>query len=365
MGIDLFVNPTSAMDQFIQSTLQLEAQPRFRLSDQQAVLKNRTNVLTDLESKLSKLHALAKRFTDPITNPFNAKSATSSDDDKFTVSATSAALAGNHSIEVLRLATSDTRVSQQYASTATDLRSFFDTNGSQTFEIEVGHPTDSDSTNRVAISVTVDPTGADNDSIMNEIALAINDAMSAAATAGTIDADEKASASVVHEESGKSRLIFKSSQSGFTNRLTFVDSGASLLATTQVTAAQLSSGVAGGYVTDVGTSASDSLLNSQIKVDGLTFYRDRNSINDVLDGITLTLRDVTTTEESFEIKVDTEKVKQELEELVGSYNDVIAFIKAKTSIDSETNTRGALADDSNYRGLRSQLRNILGVRSLP
>jgi len=360
MGLDLFVSGNSAMEQFIQSTLRLEAQPRFRLVDQQAALKNRTNVLTDLQSKLSELHSLAKRLTDTITNPFDAKSASSSDEKIFSASASSGALAGNHSLDVVRLASSDTRVSQQYTSTATDLRSFFDTNGSQTFQIAVGHPTTADSTNRVNISVTVNPTGADNDSILKEVALAINDAMNAAATAGTIDADEKASASVVHEQNGTARLIFNSGQSGFTNRLSFVDSAASFLGSTQISSNVLSAGTAGGYVTAVGTTAADSQLNAEIKLDGLTFYRDSNSIDDVLDNVTLTLKDVTTSQESLEIKVDTEKVKEEIEGLLTVYNDVLDFIKAKTTVDSTTNTRGALADDSNFRGLRSTLRSIIG-----
>ena len=360
MGLDLFVGGNSAMEQFIQSTLQLEAQPRFRLVDQQSALKNRTNVLTDLQSKLSKLHTLAKRFTDVITNPFDAKAASSSDEKIFSASASSGALTGSHSLDVLRLASSDTRVSQQYTSTATDLRSFFDTNGSQTFQIDVGHPTTADSTNRVSISVTVNPIGADNDSILKEVAVAINDAMNAAATAGTIDADEKASASVVHEQNGTARLIFKSGQSGFTNRLSFVDSAASFLSTTQITNNVLSAGTAGGFVTSVGTTAADSQLNAELKVDGLTFYRDSNSITDVLDNVTLTLKNITTTQETLEIKVDTEKVKQELEELISVYNDVVNFVKAKTTVDSTTNTRGALANDSNFRGLRSTLRGIVG-----
>ncbi len=358
MGIDLFVNPNSSIEAFIETTLRLEARPRFALLDRKELFTNRGKALTDLESKLSKLHSLAKRLTDPITDHFSAKSAAASDADKFTATADSGALVGNHDVEIVRLATSDTRVSQQYTSTSTDLRSFFDTNGSQTFQIDVGHPITGDSSNRVSISVTVNPVGVDNDSIMDAIALAVNDAMSAAVTAGTIKADEKASASVVHETGGTSRMIFKSAKSGFANRLTFTDSANSLLSTTQISTNAATSGTSGGYVTTVGTSASDSQLNSELKVDGLTFYRDGNSINDILDDVTLTLKDVTTTTESLEIKVDTEKVKAELEDIIGAYNDVISFIRSQTGVDADTNTRGALAGDSTYRGLRSTLRNV-------
>ncbi|RMF66885.1 MAG: flagellar hook protein FliD [Calditrichaeota bacterium] len=359
MGVNLFVNPNSAIDQFIQTTLQLEARPRLALEDRKADLNRRGAVLTDLESKLSKLHSLAKSLVDPLDDPFGAKTTTSSNTDKFTATATSSALLTNHDISIQRLAVADTRVSKQYTSTATDLRTFFDTNGSQTFQIQVAHPTSTDSTNRVNISVTVNPTGTDNDSILDEIALAINNAMDAAVTAGTIEADEKASASVVHEQSGTSRIIFKSGQTGFTYRMGFTDSANSLLSTLEVSNSVQTSGTSGGFVTAIGTSATDSSLNAQLQVDGLTFYRDSNTISDIIDGVTLTLKDLTTTTESLQVTADKESVKQKFEELLSAYNDVLAFLRDKTSVDSETKVRGVLAGDSTYRGLLSTLRGIL------
>ncbi|TDI83634.1 MAG: flagellar hook protein FliD, partial [Caldithrix sp.] len=270
MGFDIFASGSSSIDRLIETTLQIESIPRFRLEDRKAALNVRKKVLSDLDSKLSALTSLAKKYTDVLTDYFAAKTASSSDSALFSATAESSALVGNHDVFVERLAISDTRVSQQYSATGTELRTFFDTNGSQTFQISVGHPTDSDSSNRETISVTVNPTGSTNDDIMDEIALAVNNAMSSAVTADTIDADEKLSASVVHEEDGKSRMIFKSSKSGFTYRMVMTDSGNSLLSTLDINNTAQSSGTAGGYITSVGTSASDSLLNAKLQVNGLT-----------------------------------------------------------------------------------------------
>ena len=242
MGTDLFIQGNPAIERLIATTLQIEGQPRFILEDRKALLNSRNTVLSDLDSKLSALNKLAKRLTDKLTDYFAAKTVDSSDSDLFTATAETKALAGSHDILVQRLASSDTRVSKQYTATGTALTSFFSTNGSQTFKIEVAHPTTDDSSNREEISVTINSSGATDDDVLDDIALAINNAMSAAVTADTIDADEKLFASVVHEESGKSRLVFKTEQSGFTNRMVMTDSANSLLSTLEISNSVQSSG---------------------------------------------------------------------------------------------------------------------------
>ena len=189
----------------------------------------------------------------------------------------------------------------------------------------------------------MNPTGADNDSILTEIATAINSAMGSAVSAKTIDADEKVSASVVHEEDGTSRLVFRSTQSGFTNRQSFTDSTNSLLSTLEISNNVLSSGTAGGYITAIGTTATDSALNAQLLVDGLTFYRDSNSISDILDGVTMNIKDVNATSETLQVSEDTEAVKKEVEDILNAYNDIIKFLREKSKVDPETNARGALS----------------------
>lgn len=360
MGIDIFASGgNSGIEQLIQMTLQIESQPRFRLEDKKTSLDARKSVLSELDSRLSSLNSVAKKLTDAITNHFASKTTVSSNEDKFSATAEAKALAGDHDISIARLASADTRVSKQYTKTGTELKDFFDANGAQSFQIEVAHPTSEDSGNRVSISVDVAPTGTDNDSILLEIASAINNAMGAAASAETIDADEKLSASVVHETDGTSRLVFKSGLSGYTYRMDMTDSADSLLTTMEINNASQSVDTSGGYITAVGTSATDSQLNAQLSVDGLTFYRDSNTINDILDGVNLTLKDTTTTAETLQVTVDTEKVKQELQSMIDAYNSVIQYLREKQAVDPNTNTRGALAGDSTYSFLRSSMRDIM------
>jgi flagellar hook-associated protein 2 len=362
MGIDIFIRGDSSLDRLINTILQIESRPRLTLVDRKTELNKTKAVLTDLDSKLSALESLSKRLTDPITDYFGAKSGSSSDTDLFTVSADSTALVGSHDIVISRLASADTRVSKQYTKTGTELSDFFSTNGSQTFQLEVAHPITSDSSNRVTISVAVNSTSTNNDDVLKDIALAVNNAMSSAVSAGTIDADEKVIASVVNEDDGSSRLIFKSSQSGFTNRMVMTDSANSLLSTLEISNNVQTSGTSGGYVTAIGTSATDSQLNSQLQVDGLTFYRDSNTINDIISGVTLTLKNVTTTTESFGIAEDVEAVKKEVTDFLTAYNDALQFLKDKTTVDADLFVRGPLAGSSTYRELRTKLINVMTSR---
>ncbi|HED10444.1 MAG TPA: hypothetical protein ENJ10_07130, partial [Caldithrix abyssi] len=113
----LFANQGSVqylVDQF----MRFEQEPLQILTGKKSKLNSTNQLLSDLDSKLSALQARTKRMTDTFTDYFAARTALSSNTDVLNASATSAAKVGTHSITVDRLASADTRVSQQYDSTA-------------------------------------------------------------------------------------------------------------------------------------------------------------------------------------------------------------------------------------------------------
>jgi flagellar hook-associated protein 2 len=360
MAIDagsIFTNQSS-IEQLIGQYLALESRPRDDLVDKKDALNSRKNVLSELDSKLSALESKAERLNDPITDYFAAKLATSSDTDKFTVSASSSAELGNHTLSVDRLAVSDTRVSKQYTDSNT---SFSGITTDQTFSIEVAHPTDEDPSNRVSIDITMtaDKFSQNDNQVLADIADAINSAMFTAISSETIENDEVVYASVVNEESGKSRLVLRTEQSGYTYRMDFTDSADNLLQTLEVNADVQSSGTSGGYMTTVGTNATDSLLNSKFTMDGLTFYRDSNNVTDALTGVTLQLLDTFATTETVTVNVDTESVKGEVQEFLDAYNESLTFLRTNTQMDPDTYKAGALSSDYTYRGIIAKLRSIV------
>ncbi|HCK99830.1 MAG TPA: flagellar hook protein FliD [Candidatus Marinimicrobia bacterium] len=359
MAIDagsIFTNQSS-IEQLIGQYLALESRPRDDLVVKKDTLNSRKNILSELDSKLSALESKAERLNDPITDYFAAKLATSSDTDKFTVSASSSAGLGNHTFSVDRLAVSDTRVSKQFTDSDTSFSGF---STDQTFKIELAHPTDEDPSNRVSINIlmTADKFSQNDDQVLADIAGAINSAMFNAVSSETIENNEVVYASVVNEESGKSRLVLRTEQSGYTYRLDFTDSADNLLQSLEVNAAVQSSGTSGGYMTFVGTSATDSLLNSKFTMDGLTFYRDSNNVTDALTGVTLQLLSTFSTTETITVNVDTESVKGEVKGVLDAYNEALTFLRTNTQMDPATYKAGALSNDTTYRRIINELRGI-------
>jgi len=325
----------------------IELGPRSRLEGKKDVLESRKQALSDLDSKLSTLYKLGERFSDIILDVFNTREGESSAPELFTASAGSTAQVGSHSITVSRLASVDTRVSQQYVASNSDFSAIIT---DQSFGISVAKPTDADPNNREEITVTVSAAtfSQTNDEVLADIARAINDAMSAAATAGTIDSDEKTVASVVTEETGTSRLVLRSGQSGETYSLQFNDTDG-LLATLQVNAASQSTGTSGGYITPANE------LSAQFTIDGLAFTRDGNFIDDALEGVSIQLLSTTATTETITVTADTEAVKKEAQDFIDAYNEVIKFLNDKTVTDGEF--RG----DTTYSTLKFQLRGIIAA----
>lgn len=356
MDITSVYNNQDSIDYLVEQYLAIESRPKNLLVYKREDLSEKKDVLSNLDSKLSSLKSAVDKLTDPIVDYFATKSATSSDPEKFTVSAGATSELGNHSISAERLAISDTRVSKQYTNTESSFTTF---TTDKTFQIVVAHPTDSDPSNRVTIGVTItsDVFTQTDDKVLLDIADAINTAMSNAVADEIIDNNEVVHASVVNEETGKSRLVLRSEQSGYTYRMDFNDED-SLLEAMEVNSANQSSGTSGGYITYVGTSATDSELNAKFVLDGLTIYRDSNNITDALTGITIKLLDTFSTTETITVTPDIDAVKAEVQGFIDSYNGVIKFLRENAQINPDTYERGVLADDITYATIINDLRSI-------
>lgn len=349
---------SSSIDQMVDTFMAIEEKPLEKLEEKREGLYNRKKVLTDLHSKLSNLKNNAEELNSVLVDHFGTKKALSSDAEKIDVSATASAERGSHTLTVERLAVADTRVSKQFTDTNTSFSSF---TADQTFKIEVAHPTDTDPSNRVQIDVTIsaDTFSQDDATVLAAISDAVNDAMNNAVLNDTISNDEKVQASVVSEESGVSRLVLRSSSSGYDYRIDFTDSADSLLDFIEVNASVQTSGSSGGYITEVGTSSSTSLLNAKFNIDGLTFYRNSNYISDVLDGVTFQLLDTFSNAETITVSSDVEAVKDDVREFLDNYNAVLNFIVENTGFNAETGEYGALSDDSRYWNIKNDLRQIM------
>ncbi|MHB2155600.1 flagellar filament capping protein FliD [Calditrichota bacterium GD2] len=349
-------NSTNSIQYLVDQYMIFESRPRDELLQRKEELNSKKSVFSELDSKLSALKTKLEFLNDLVSLPFQAKTAASSDEEKIGVRVDNSASKGNHTLTVQQLAKSDTRVSNQFSDGGSDFNSF---TTDQTFTIEVAHPTDTDPANRVQISITVtaDQLAGTNGEAIANIAQAINDAMAEAVANETITSEEVVHADVISEQSGFSRLVLKSEQTGYTYRMEFGTSA--LLDTLGVNTNALSSGTTGGYIYNVGTSITDSELSSVFQLDGLTMYRDSNNVDDAYSGITFKLLDVFSQPVTVSVDTDLESVQKDVEEFIDKYNEVIDFLKKNARMNPDTYEKGALSQDSVYSGMIAELRTMV------
>lgn len=116
--------------------------------------------------------------------------------------------------------------------------------------------------------------------------------------------------------------------------------------------------------------------NAKLRVDGSSYTRSSNTISDIIDGVTLNLKDVTPADkpdgEQLTLTKDNSAIKTNVEEFVKQYNQLIGITTAQSKyvpFDSAglkdegvatTNPQsGALMGDSTLRTLNSELRTAV------
>ncbi len=339
----------------IQQLLVVESQPRVTLEDTKFNLERDKSVLNDLDSRVSALDSVLDSFLDPLTHPFNSRTVNLSDTTGFSAKASDNAVFGSHSLQVNRLASTDTRLSDRYNASNTDIVTALGA-GTKSVSISVASPTDADPDNRETINVSVDISNSDDETVLQEVAAAINTAMNSAYDAETIEGDSRASASVVNETSDTARLSIRSGDTGYTSRLNFESDTDGLLSYLGVSNASVVSGASGGQASFVGTSEDTSDLTSQFDLNGLTLYRNSNAVTDAIAGVTLTLNETMTSPTDFSVVSDSSSIEADVQDFIDKYNDILSHIKTRAVIDGETGERGTFAGDTTFTSLRFNMR---------
>lgn len=102
-------------------------------------------------------------------------------------------------------------------------------------------------------------------------------------------------------------------------------------------------------------------INAKVQIDGVDIEVAENSIDDVINGVTVKLTaDAIDKPFSIEIFHDKEKVAAAIEEFVTQYNSFIENSRALTTYDPETKEAGPLANESSVRSVLTQIRRELG-----
>lgn len=424
--------PSDMVDQL----MAVEQKRLTTLQNTRTAESKKTSALDQLGSKLSALASTATTLQSESS--WSPHTATSSDTDKVAVSASYEAVAGTHTLEVERLASSQTKISAGGVTDSTDtisvVNSFsFTYNGTAytntDFAIAVGdtladiaskinNHTYQDDEKGVSASVLYDGTNyrlaltakdqgavarnsdgttaterltavsyditwdpAKSNATWNTAAATGNTVALSAATAftdatvpatalnltdlsfmyagtpytladfGFIAGDTPTLADIADAITNQNISGLKASvvNDGYENRL--VIDGATpisaLTSTLDFGSSTLSTVEFGVFQTAKGEDA-------KLKVDGLSnIYSHTNSVTDVLPGVTMTLKETTSSAITVTVTDDTSTLKGTLESFTSAFNDVIDYIN--------TNKTGSLYGSTIARSIISQLRNELNT----
>jgi flagellar hook-associated protein 2 len=289
------------------------------LQTRKDALTHKQTTFNSLEAQLLDLQTQVGRLARSVSGAFDGRTATSSNTDVLTASASSSAQPGTYSLEVQALA----QAQQVASSGVTDLNA---TLKQGTVQIRVG--------TRATTTVTIDS----SNNTLQGLANAINGA------GGDVRA------AVINDGSASPyRLLLSSTKTGaantiqVTNNLTGGDGAAPDLAQTTLQA------------------ASDARVALGSGTGAITVTSATNRLDSLIAGVTVNLAKAAPGQSvTLSVGNDTGTAKQALEDFVSSYNAVVTYVGDRSTYDSKTNTAGELLGNKDATDLVNGLANALG-----
>lgn len=280
--------------------------------------------LGTIKSKVATFQDALILLQTPTT--FNNSAASSSDGTVVSATASNGAIKGNHSVTVTSLATATRNTMSGYAS-STASATVDATNG---FAITVagttyntnGNKTVSGSVTANAVTVLgASPTVTDLKNWINGLGVNV-------------------SASVV-ETTGSSNwaLMIQGTQTGTTNAISF----------TGLT------GLTGSPAALTDTSVTTA-ANASFVVNGTTFSRTSNTVNDVIDGLTLSLNKASASAQTISVGKGTDVSNDAINTLIKAYNDVMSTYKTMTANSANSVKPGNFANSPTTLSFINQIK---------
>ena len=331
------VSGTGLDESVITKLVAIEKQPADALTTKNTTLQTKVSTWGKIQSAFSSLKDAANKLTQ--SDFWNGTTATSSNDAAVSVSTTSSAAPGSYAVTVSQLAQGQMVASSAFASKTATV-------GEGTLRIQLGtYVTDNSvappavTFNAKSAATAVDIAIGPGDNTLEKIRDRIN-----SSNAGI-------TASIVNDASG-SRLVMRGAN-GETN--------AFKVSVTEDSAAPGLSALAYDATTG-GTSTmtrTQTAQNAKATINGLAVSSESNTLSEVLDGVSLTLKQTTSTPANLTVATDTASISKGVSDFISAYNNVVSTIRVQTLYDEASKTAGPLQGDSTAKGLLSQMRNLI------
>ncbi|MDP2028145.1 MAG: flagellar filament capping protein FliD [Thiobacillus sp.] len=323
----------------VSQLMAVERQPIDKLNAKIASYETKISSFGTLSSLVSGFQTAAKN----LNTGLQKLASTPSDPSVLSATAGTTAVPGNYAVSVSQLAQSQNLVAAGQASSTAAIGDGTAT----TVTFDLGTISGGTLTNGIYSGAAFTSNGSGSASITidgsNNSLEGIRDAINAAAMGVT--------ATIVNDGSGTPyRLALSSSSSGVSNSMEITTSGGdgsigSLLAynpegtqnLTQTLAAQ----------------------NAQLTVNGIAITSASNTVSEAIQGVTLSLKNITSTPASLTVARDTTAINTAAATFVDAYNALASQIKSRSAYGTTTAAGGSLAGDGTLRLMQDQLRGIL------
>lgn len=319
----------------IEQMLALQQRPIVKLQQREASYQVELSAYGSMQGTLSSLKS-AMEGLDSVSD-LTRFSAASGDTDLFTVSADENATAGSYDVTVTQMAKVHKLTSGAFTETeAVD----GGTNGG-TIHLKIG--------DAAAVDISVSATDT-----ISDVAQAINDA-DAGVNAAVIFNGTSYFLTLTGEETGAANVInlTVTDDDGNLSRLVYDKGVTETLENTQTA------------------------VDSKITVDGVSdIQRDTNTIDDVIEGVTITLKDVHPAldpgpgfeSDTLTVSRNTSAVVSKINSFVSAYNQVLDLFESYQGYDPDTEVAGVLLGDATTNSIRNSLDNrvtdtVSGVES--
>ncbi len=299
------------------------------LGTRQAAFNTDISALGNLKNALSTFKLSAQ----PLANisGFEKRIASSSDEEAFTATADSSAIAGNYTIDVRQLATA-----HRLSSTGFDSKD--SVVGTGTLTLKVGS---------TEINIEIDS----ENNTLDGIRAAINENASAIGVSATIINVDGGSGT-------ESKLVLSSDKTGVDNAITVTVNDTGDADNTDANGLSVFYYDTSDLVLTEQMTEVVAALNSEIRLDGQTITNASNTISDPVDGVTLTLlKEDLGVSKTLTIEVDNSAITAAITNFVGGYNTAMASINTLGAFNPDTGEAGALFGDSTLRLVQNAIRN--------
>ncbi|MEW6599418.1 MAG: flagellar filament capping protein FliD [Nitrospirota bacterium] len=305
-------------NELISKLMEVKRQPVKILENKISTYNDRMSSYSELTTKLSSLKSAADKLK--YSYSFYVNTASVSDETVLDATASGTASVGNYSVNVTTLASEEKEAHNGTGLTASS--DIINSSGSdKAFQFTYA------GTQR---TLTV----ADGTTLDGLKDLINNDTSNPGVTATVVN------------DGTNYRLIVTGNETGSTKSIT-IDAGTTLDGT-------------GGTVdfSSATFTQNKTAANAAFSVDNLSISRSTNSVSDVITGLTINLKK-TLTPATITVAADNESIKEQINDFVSAYNDVMTFLKENTAYDAASGESGILSGEGTARSIQNRIRELV------